>query len=126
MAPKVDGKKIGWVGAGRMGYAMAHRLLDGKVDMAVWNRTRDKAEPLAKEGAAIVDKPSDLAGRDIVFTVLATSKDFIQAAKIEALNSPALNSRNAYWPNGFRPAPPPRRPDISRGVRYRSRRRRPR
>jgi 3-hydroxyisobutyrate dehydrogenase-like beta-hydroxyacid dehydrogenase len=69
--------KIGWVGAGRMGYAMAHRLLDEKVDMAVWNRTRDKAEPLAKEGATIVDKPSDLAGRDIVFTVLATSKDFI-------------------------------------------------
>jgi 3-hydroxyisobutyrate dehydrogenase-like beta-hydroxyacid dehydrogenase len=69
--------KIGWVGAGRMGYAMAHRLLDQKVDMAVWNRTRAKAEPLAKEGATIVDRPSDLAGRDIVFTVLATSKDFI-------------------------------------------------
>jgi 3-hydroxyisobutyrate dehydrogenase len=69
--------KIGWVGAGRMGYAMAHRLLDEKVDMAVWNRTREKAEPLAKEGAAIVDKPSDLAGRDIVFTVLESSKDVI-------------------------------------------------
>jgi len=72
--------KIGWVGAGRMGYAMAHRLLDSGCDLAVWNRTREKAEPLAKEGAAIVDAPVDLAGRDIVFTVLATSKDFIAVA----------------------------------------------
>jgi 3-hydroxyisobutyrate dehydrogenase len=69
--------KIGWVGAGRMGYAMAHRLLDDGCDLQVWNRTKDKALPLEKEGAKLVDKPSDLAGRDIVFTVLATSKDFI-------------------------------------------------
>jgi len=76
----LNSHRIGWVGAGRMGYAMAHRLLDGGVDMAVWNRTRDKAEPLAKEGATIVDQPADLADRDIVFSVLATSKDVLHVA----------------------------------------------
>jgi len=76
----LNSHRIGWVGAGRMGYAMAHRLLDGGVDMAVWNRTRDKAEPLAKEGARIVDQPADLADRDIVFSVLATSKDVLHVA----------------------------------------------
>ena len=76
----LNSHRIGWVGAGRMGYAMAHRLLDGGVDMALWNRTRDKAEPLAKEGATIVDQPADLADRDIVFSVLATSKDVLHVA----------------------------------------------
>ena len=68
---------IGWIGAGRMGYAMAARLLKDGCDVAVWNRTRAKAEPLAEYGATIVDRPSDLAGRDIVFTMLAGPKDFV-------------------------------------------------
>ena len=42
-----SGQKIGWIGMGRMGYAMAFRLLQGKCDVTVWNRTRAKAEPLA-------------------------------------------------------------------------------
>jgi 3-hydroxyisobutyrate dehydrogenase len=73
----LDGHRIGWIGAGRMGYAMVHRLLDAGCDVAVWNRTRAKAEPLAAEGATVVDRPADLADRDIVFTVLAGSKDFV-------------------------------------------------
>ena len=32
--------KIGWIGTGRMGYAMAYRLLKGGADVSVWNRTR--------------------------------------------------------------------------------------
>ena len=39
--------KIGWIGIGRMGYAMAERLAKGGADLTVWNRTRAKAEPLA-------------------------------------------------------------------------------
>ncbi len=69
--------RIGWIGAGRMGYAMVHRLVEAGADVAVWNRTRAKAEPLAAEGAKVVDRPVELADRDIVFTVLAGSKDFV-------------------------------------------------
>lgn len=53
--------KIGWIGTGRMGFAMARRLLRSGCDMAVYNRTQAKAQPLAEWGATIVNKPVDLA-----------------------------------------------------------------
>jgi 3-hydroxyisobutyrate dehydrogenase len=73
----LDKHSIGWAGAGRMGYSMASRLLKAGCDVAVYNRTREKAEPLAELGATIVDKPSDLADRDIVFTMVAGPDDFV-------------------------------------------------
>lgn len=69
-------KRIGWVGAGRMGLALVTRLLNAGCDVAVYNRTRSKAEPLAELGATIVDQPAELCDRDIVFTILAGSADF--------------------------------------------------
>jgi 3-hydroxyisobutyrate dehydrogenase len=71
-----NGPRIGWIGTGRMGFAMAHRLIAGGYDVAVWNRTRAKAEPLASVGAAVVDTVADLADRDIVFTMVSASEDF--------------------------------------------------
>ena len=49
---------IGWIGTGRMGFAMAQRLLKAGADVSVWNRTRSKAEPLAEYGATVVDSPA--------------------------------------------------------------------
>jgi 3-hydroxyisobutyrate dehydrogenase len=69
-------KTLGWVGTGRMGYALATRLLGAGCDVAVYNRTRSKAEPLADLGATVVDTPADLAGRDVVFTMVAGPEDF--------------------------------------------------
>jgi 3-hydroxyisobutyrate dehydrogenase len=69
-------KRLGWVGAGRMGSALAARLLEAGCDLAVYNRTRAKAEPLAELGATLVDAPTDLADRDIVFTMVAGPDDF--------------------------------------------------
>ena len=65
---------VGWLGAGRMGYDMAKCLAKAGYDVLVWNRTRAKAEPLAKEGAKIADSPAELAGRDIIFSMLATDR----------------------------------------------------
>ena len=67
--------RIGWLGAGRMGYDMAKCLAKAGYDVKVWNRTRAKAEPLTKEGATIADAPHDLADRDIIFSMLATADD---------------------------------------------------
>lgn len=76
MASDLTQHKIGWIGAGgRMGYAMAERLAKAGADVAVWNRTRAKAEPLTKSGCRIVDSPAALAGRDIVFVTVAASHD---------------------------------------------------
>ena len=66
---------IGWIGAGRMGFAMAKRLLQAGCDVAVYNRTRAKAEPLEEFGATIVDSPAELASRDIIFTMVSGSAD---------------------------------------------------
>jgi 3-hydroxyisobutyrate dehydrogenase-like beta-hydroxyacid dehydrogenase len=72
----LNSKRVGWVGAGRMGSALATRLLGAGCDVAVYNRTRAKAEPLAERGATLVDSPADLADRDIVFTMVAGPTDF--------------------------------------------------
>ena len=75
---KLGEKKLGWVGAGRMGVALVTRLLEAGCDVAVYNRTRAKAEPLAELGATIVDRPADLGDREIVFTIVAGPTDFKQ------------------------------------------------
>ena len=67
--------RFGWVGTGRMGFELVSRLLKAGHDVAVYNRTRAKAEPLAALGATIVDAPSELADRDIVFTMVAGPQD---------------------------------------------------
>jgi 3-hydroxyisobutyrate dehydrogenase-like beta-hydroxyacid dehydrogenase len=59
-----------------MGYELVSRLLRAGHDVAVYNRTRAKAEPLAELGATIVDTPADLGDRDIVFTIVAGPTDF--------------------------------------------------
>ncbi|HEY4137784.1 MAG TPA: NAD(P)-dependent oxidoreductase, partial [Casimicrobiaceae bacterium] len=66
---------IGWIGIGRMGYAMAERLAKAGADLSVWNRTRSKAEPLAAHGAKVATKLSDLAACDIVFVMVSTWAD---------------------------------------------------
>jgi 3-hydroxyisobutyrate dehydrogenase len=68
----------GWIGAGRMGYEMAARLARGGADVLVWNRTRAKAEPLAKYGARIAGELAELAARDIVFCMVSTWDDVKQ------------------------------------------------
>ena len=71
---------IGWIGTGRMGFAMAKRLLQAGCDVSIYNRTRAKAEPLAKLGARLVDRPRDLGDRDIVFTMVSGPSDLIAVA----------------------------------------------
>src|SRR5215208_4267760 len=72
------GRRLGWVGTGRMGFALASRLLAAGHDVAVYNRTRSKAEPLAALGATVVDSPAALADREVVFTMVAGPDDFKQ------------------------------------------------
>ncbi len=72
------GKRIGWIGLGRMGEAMAKRLIKAGHEVSVWNRTASKAAPLADYGATIVGSKQDLASCDIVFTMVSTTDDLKQ------------------------------------------------
>jgi len=75
MTAAAPGGRLGWIGIGRMGYAMAERLAKAGADVTVWNRTRAKAEPLAARGAKIADRVADLAACDVVFVMVSTWDD---------------------------------------------------
>lgn len=74
---------LGWVGVGRMGHALVSRLLSAGHEVAVYNRTQEKALDLIDLGATVVDSVAELADRDIVFTMVAGPADVEQV--IEAL-----------------------------------------
>jgi 3-hydroxyisobutyrate dehydrogenase-like beta-hydroxyacid dehydrogenase len=64
--------RIGFIGVGNMGAAIAANLLRARHEVAIWNRSADKARPLVDAGAALADSPrSAAADRDVVFTMLA-------------------------------------------------------
>jgi 3-hydroxyisobutyrate dehydrogenase-like beta-hydroxyacid dehydrogenase len=77
MAEDDEVRTIGWLGTGRMGAEMVGRLLAAGCDVAVYNRTRAKAEPLEKLGAKLASSAAELATRDIVFVTVASSEDLI-------------------------------------------------
>ena len=70
-----NAQKIGWIGMGRMGFPMAERLIKAGHDVSIWNRTRAKAEPLAKIGGKVVDRLADLKSVDVLFSIVATGSD---------------------------------------------------
>jgi len=69
---------VGWIGTGRMGHAIARRLLQAGHDVHVWNRTRAKAEDLVDDGGTVVGTVAELSGRDVVFTMVAADADLLE------------------------------------------------
>ena len=64
--------KVGFIGLGRMGHGMAGRYLDAGFAVAVWNRSKAKAEDLIARGARWASSPADAAdGADAVVTMVA-------------------------------------------------------
>jgi 3-hydroxyisobutyrate dehydrogenase len=67
--------KVGVAGIGRMGAAIAERLLKHGHEVTVWNRTRAKADALAVHGAKVVDTPAQLSSAvDVVLTILTDAQ----------------------------------------------------
>ena len=67
--------RIGIAGLGRMGTAMAERLMDLGHELTVWNRSPEKAKPLVDAGATAASSPADLAARvDAIITILTDAK----------------------------------------------------
>ena len=71
-------RSLGWLGTGRMGAAMAGRLIDAGEHLLVWNRTASKTGPLVARGARAVERITDLGGCDIVFVMVSTPADLEQ------------------------------------------------
>lgn len=63
-------KKIGFIGTGIMGSAMAGHLIDVGYELSVYNRTKAKAEELIKRGAKWCSTAGECAqGQDVVITM---------------------------------------------------------
>src|SRR5437762_2167488 len=64
--------KVGFIGLGRMGHGMAGRYLDAGFAVAVWNRSKAKADDLIARGARWAQSPADAAdGADAIVTMVA-------------------------------------------------------
>lgn len=64
--------KVGFIGLGRMGHGMAGRYLDAGFSVAVWNRSKAKADDLVARGAHWASSPAEAAdGADAVVTMVA-------------------------------------------------------
>jgi len=72
--------KLGVVGTGRMGAAIASRLLGLGHEVTVWNRTAHKAQALAAAGAKAASTPAELAGRaEFIISILSNAEAIEQA-----------------------------------------------
>jgi 3-hydroxyisobutyrate dehydrogenase-like beta-hydroxyacid dehydrogenase len=64
--------KLAFIGLGSMGLPMATNLLKAGHDLIVYNRTRERAESLAKQGARVAGSPREAAsGAEVLITMLA-------------------------------------------------------
>ena len=72
---------VGWIGTGRMGAPLAERLARAGLDVTAWNRTRARAEALRAAGIKVAAEPCDLAGLDVVFSMVAGDGDLIEVTE---------------------------------------------
>ena len=71
--------KVGFIGLGRMGQAMAARILSGGHDLVVYNRTRAKCADLEKAGAKVAESMADASkGRDAVISMVTDDKALLE------------------------------------------------
>ena len=87
--------KVGFIGLGRMGQAIAARVLGDGHDLVVYNRTRSKAAELEKAGAKVAGSVADAcAGREVVITMVADDKalmDVLNGGLLESLPKGAIH-----------------------------------
>lgn len=88
--------KVGFIGLGRMGHAIATRILGGGHDLVVYNRTRSKAAELEHGGATVAGTIAEAAeDREVVFTMLADDealKEVSEHGIIAALPKGAIHA----------------------------------
>lgn len=68
--------RVGWIGTGVMGRWMCHHLMAKGYKAVVYNRSRDKLQPLLDEGATAADSPKAVAqNADVIFAIVGFPKD---------------------------------------------------
>ncbi|WP_433579128.1 NAD(P)-dependent oxidoreductase [Nocardia brasiliensis] len=85
-------RQVGFIGLGKMGAALAGRLLDAGYDVTVWSRTAGKADDLLARGATLADRPEDAIATGTVFSMLSNE---------EAVRQVFTEDRIRSAPKGF-------------------------
>lgn len=87
--------KIGFLGLGNMGQAIAGNLLKGGHELRVWNRSPNAAQPLVEQGAIAVSEPGQAFAADVVFSMLADDKALrsvlLDSGLLDRLNGPLIH-----------------------------------
>jgi 3-hydroxyisobutyrate dehydrogenase-like beta-hydroxyacid dehydrogenase len=70
--------KLGFIGLGAMGAPMARNLLEAGHELAVWNRSPERAGPLVEAGARRADSPADAASDTRATVLMITNAEAVQ------------------------------------------------
>ncbi len=90
--------EIAVLGTGVMGLPMARNIAQSGQAVRAWNRSREKAEPLAEHGVTVADDPAGaVEGADVVVTMLA---DGAATAEVARAFLPALDADAVWWQCG--------------------------
>ncbi len=71
--------RVGIAGLGKMGAAIAARLMECGHEVIVWNRSVDKVRPLADSGATVASSPADLTAKAETIVTILTDASAIEA-----------------------------------------------
>jgi 3-hydroxyisobutyrate dehydrogenase len=83
---------------GLMGFAMARNLAREGYAIRAWNRSREKAEPLAQDGAEVADTPAEAAeGAEVILTMLADADTVLDAMDRDDGALAASHAGDAIW-----------------------------
>jgi 3-hydroxyisobutyrate dehydrogenase len=81
--------RVGFLGTGGMGAPMARNLARAGLDVRAWNRTRERAEPLAGDGVAVAGSPAEATERADVLVTMVTDGPAV-ADSVEGVLRPGL------------------------------------
>jgi 3-hydroxyisobutyrate dehydrogenase len=81
-------KRLAVLGTGAMGAGMARNVAAAGIETAVWNRTRERAEPLAEEGIRVCSSPREAAeGADALLTMLPDGRVVADVVGVDVLGA---------------------------------------
>ncbi|NIR51287.1 NAD(P)-dependent oxidoreductase, partial [candidate division KSB1 bacterium] len=85
--------RLALIGTGLMGYPMAERILENDYPLTVYNRSRHKAEPLAKVGAKIANSPAEAIGNAECVILMLSDAEAIRDVLFNSEPRPDINTR---------------------------------
>lgn len=89
-------RRISLLGTGLMGAPMARNLMKAGHALTVWNRSPDKAEPLAQDGARLANSPAE-AVREAEFVITMVADGFASGALVDDAQVQATLAPGAIW-----------------------------